>query len=853
MTTDADTINITTSNPIIVGETRDFLKTIGESDHSLVWMNPDSGGPHGLRGENSLDEAAKLNAGGKAIYYHLNTVKAGVIGKASKADIIEIRAVAGDIDWDRVEYPGNFAAGLAAVDGILRDMLHCALPPTLVVRTGGGIQPIWLLHAPVAANAETTRIAEAVGKGIASRWQGDAVGNIDRMLRLPGFINHPRKAKADAGQLPALARVEPGSGRRYTLEELAKEFMPQGPKGAPSAPAPPADLSALFDLGPMPALIKGKIRTNDVAVDNSDLTAGLFPHDPNEVLHAALFIAKLPGSPFGPGGYGKGWSAFVLGLAAYADEYSELKDRLEGVLSEVVEATGFRNLDDNLMLFNAGMVRARARRVQGKPITSLNSFFSMAHRLGWNAGYPLAAVVNSLFEQPTATSDAVWGTDTVTPRGNIGAVGMADLPAIPPKRRWLHGVDLVRGAVSLIVAPGARGKSSWITVLALACASGRQLLGQKVYGGPQRVLYINAEDSTDELALRLRAAMQHHKLTDVDLPGLMVAGADRVSFNLAKVVSGVALIDDGGWVALRALIEKHRPDVLILDPLVALVGGASLNDNAVAALLMRKLVVTAVEHKLAVLVAHHTAKGREVGSAEAAMGAASIVNLARIALALEPLAEDKAMAIGVSPDMARSCFRVVGTQQNLSAPSTDDRWFRIVSVDIDNEEPPTYPHGDKIGVVEIFRPNPVWAVTQAMRDAALDIIRTASPPLSPTPGSDGFAPAVIDEGLKARLQDWEPNESRAASIIGQLLQSGLIKVQTVKVRRPGKGAYPRKAYVAIEPISGAPTTPQQPQQPLVGLVGATSGEPTAPKTGPSSTKTPPEKSPNEGQLELFPT
>ena len=43
---------------------------------------------------------------------------------------------------------------------------------------------------------------------------------------------------------------------------------------------------------------------------------------------------------------------------------------------------------------------------------------------------------------------------------------------MPEKREWLHGTDAMRGAVSLVVAAGARGKSTWLIALALACASG---------------------------------------------------------------------------------------------------------------------------------------------------------------------------------------------------------------------------------------------------------------------------------------------------------------------------------------------------------------------------------------------
>src|SRR5213078_4541951 len=69
-----------------------------------------------------------------------------------------------------------------------------------------------------------------------------------------------------------------------------------------------------------------------------------------------------------------------------------------------------------------------------------------------------------------------------TPANLCRAVPVSNLPLVPPKRQWLHGTDLVRGAVTVLVAPGGRAKSTWLLTCALACASGRELLGAHVFG-----------------------------------------------------------------------------------------------------------------------------------------------------------------------------------------------------------------------------------------------------------------------------------------------------------------------------------------------------------------------------------
>ena len=111
-------------------------------------------------------------------------------------------------------------------------------------------------------------------------------------------------------------------------------------------------------------------------------------------------------------------------------------------------------------------------------------------------------------------------------------------------------------------------------------------------------------------------------------------------------------------VALTAELDHIEPDVLIIDPLINVMGGTNANDNAIAALLMGKLAELAATRRIAVVLAHHTSKGRDLKSAESAMGAASFINLARIALAIEPLDEKDAGTVGVPPWEARSVFRV---------------------------------------------------------------------------------------------------------------------------------------------------------------------------------------------------
>jgi AAA domain len=424
----------------------------------------------------------------------------------------------------------------------------------------------------------------------------------------------------------------------------------------------------------------------------------------------------------------------------------------------------------------------------------------------------------------TATSNAV-----ATPVNPHRAVPIGNLPLVPPKRGWLHGNDLMRGAVSMLVAPGARAKTTLLLTTALACASSRPLLDVHVFGGPHCVLYLSAEDSTDEIALRLRAAMQHHGLSNADVPGLHVIGADHWGLSLLRAAGAAPIIDQRGWDALIAELDQIAPDVLIIDPLINVMGGVDANNNSAAALLIGQLAALAAKRRIAVMIAHHVAKGRDPTSAESAMGAASFVNLCRIALGIEPLAEAAAGRIGLPPWEAKSVFRVVGTKQNYSPPDADDRWFRLLSVEIQNQQPPVYVTGDRVAVVEPFHPGssgPAFP-PQLIRDALL-AIEAANPPLSPSKRSpERYAAPVIAQAIAPHRRG-QASDAEAKAVLDHIIRTDLVRVEPVKLSRPGGRSDERNGLVltpagkaAVQQANQVASNPppQSPQSPASSIAG----------------------------------
>lgn len=411
-----------------------------------------------------------------------------------------------------------------------------------------------------------------------------------------------------------------------------------------------------------------------------------------------------------------------------------------------------------------------------------------------------------------------------TPR----AVPIVDLPLIPQKRRWLHGNDLTRGAVSMIVAPGARAKTTWLLTCALACASGRPLLGANVYGGPLSVLYLSAEDSTNEIALRLRAAMQHYDLSNADVPGLYVIGADRWGLPLLGTAHGALAIHQPGWNALISELERITPDVVIIDPLINVMGGVNVNENSGAGLLIGQFATLAARRGIAVMIAHHASKGSDPRSAESAMGAATLTNLCRIVLGIEPLKPKDAGHVGLPSWEAASVFRVAGTKQNYRPPDEGDRLFRLRNVEIQNQQPPVYVTGDRVAVIEEFHPGfsgPVFP-PQLIRDA-LCALDTADPPLSSAKQSgERYAVPVIAQAI-APHRGSRADDTEGKNVLDHLMRSGLVRVENIKLSRPGGRSDTRKGLVLTpagkaamqqdnEVASNSPQSPQTPAVPTAG-------------------------------------
>lgn len=419
------------------------------------------------------------------------------------------------------------------------------------------------------------------------------------------------------------------------------------------------------------------------------------------------------------------------------------------------------------------------------------------------AGLDLSSFRIAADEPPLAEDPAAQ--DSSTRRSGVAL--LSELVDIPPKRKFLHGTDVVRGAVTILVAPGGRGKTSFLAAMALACASDRPLLGQKIFGGPHRVLFINGEDSIHELNRRFTAAIMHYGLKRAALANLAVIGAEAGALNLVQGDKGQYRLNPSGWQELLHHLDEYHPDIVFMDPYSKLYGGVSTNDNAAATLVMGEFTRVAAERDLAFVAAHHASKNTDVKNAEAAMGGAMTMNLARVGLSIEPISQSRAPELGISPMDAASYFELHHTKQNMAAASSNGRLCRLVSVILPNAEPPVYPEGDKVAVVEPFQPSAAGsAYPPAMIQAVLAAIVAASPPLSPRSSHAATDPIPVIEGAMGPYMGGRATAAAAKALLKYLLKRRTVVIGKFRVPRAGRGAYPRDALFVPNP-SGPKGTP----------------------------------------------
>lgn len=260
-------------------------------------------------------------------------------------------------------------------------------------------------------------------------------------------------------------------------------------------------------------------------------------------------------------------------------------------------------------------------------------------------------------------------------------------PTSIPPRDWIYGRQILRGHLGAVIAPGAAGKTTLIVGMALAMATGRNLLGKTVWGGPKRVWLWNLEDSSEEMSRSIQAACKHYNIQASELEGQLFVdtGLDGATLSLARSAAADGLVMNQALAEqLTCELTERRIDFLSLDPFVS-AHGVNESDNGEIDAVAKQLASIASASRTAINVSHHTSKAGAVDTtALSARGAVALINACRSALTINRMSEEEGARFGIEGEERRSYFRAYDDKNNRAPPASESDWYRLISVDLEN-------------------------------------------------------------------------------------------------------------------------------------------------------------------------
>jgi hypothetical protein len=266
-------------------------------------------------------------------------------------------------------------------------------------------------------------------------------------------------------------------------------------------------------------------------------------------------------------------------------------------------------------------------------------------------------------------------------------------------RQWLYGQHLIREFGSADIAPPGVGKSTMQVAMALAIATGRDLLGEEVHESVP-VWLLNLEDPLEETERRVTAAMLAFNVRPEDVEGRLFVGGRETKIVTAIQTKEGTKIQRPVVEAIEAQIRARGIGVVIVDPFVSSHRVAE-NDNSAIDDVAKEWAAIAGRCNCAINLVHHTRK-RQIGQSDLtvddARGGSALIGAVRAARVLNRMSEEEAARYGV--ETRKQYFRADDGKANLAPESDKARWFQIVGQCLDNH--PTKP--DWVGVVRSWEP-----------------------------------------------------------------------------------------------------------------------------------------------------
>ena len=222
-----------------------------------------------------------------------------------------------------------------------------------------------------------------------------------------------------------------------------------------------------------------------------------------------------------------------------------------------------------------------------------------------------------------------------------GSNGSASVPlfdfrsrAAKPEDTLLGNRYLCRGGGMLFVGPSGMGKSSASVQQDIQWSLGRPSFGIAP-AKPLKILTIQAEDDDGDIHEMVAGVCAFLKISEEEAQ----EARERCIYVPHKSTTGARFLS-----FLRRQLEKHRPDLLRINPLQAYLGGDIKNPEKTADFLRTGINPLLEEFNCAVIIVHHTPKTNFRDTEEwktsdwmyAGAGSADITNWARAILIADP-------------------------------------------------------------------------------------------------------------------------------------------------------------------------------------------------------------------------
>ena len=607
---------------------------------------------------------------GHNVFYSLNEPAAGTHGtKLSKDKIAKIRVIATDIDPDKSK---PLPEAEADVEARAVRLLSSALPPSLLVHSGGGRHALWKLNEKLDARTAQD-VAEATGRALARSVGGDSTHDISRIFGLPGSINHPAKKKREHGRTDAPVRVLQRPDRRVSVDELASAY----PAAADDQHDVRDDDAARAAENEAVQLYRSTTLRRDgcgpedlpefedldarfaAACGSNERLARLWRHDPA--------VAPKDRS-------GSGWVGALARQMAEAADFTavDFARKLVEWAHPAVDPDKYDPDDDE----NGGARQvARAWARIGRSGTEARERRSVPET--W---YDTAASAGAGDQAPRASGHRPVDFAALT------ATGVTDLENIPPKE-FVLGTRFQPASYTVGLGPGGVSKSMYAMLSAASIALNRPLTGELVSkSGP--VLVYDAETPLDEMRRRLLALAARHglPLAEVADQVRLLSGHDhRLTIaqrheRTNEVVAGPHLHELIGFIRHVGIIH------VVLDPLVTLHRGLDENSSGDMERVTDFVRQIASQTGVSVDLVHHTVKNRSgqpesnAGSADAGRGSGAITQQSRSSYTLSPMAAKTGLDLGLDAERTAQMIRVDDAKRNNTRRSARPRWYEILSV-----------------------------------------------------------------------------------------------------------------------------------------------------------------------------